>query len=82
MNNRLAENHISSSQLMNETKIINRLGPKYFTTCFFYQLPVGSKWILIDVSEIAKPAPRPDKEVFIKSAAVTRRSVTPKKNIK
>jgi hypothetical protein len=74
---------MSSNQLIRiETNITAPPTCKIFLRPIF--LLINSKMLQMDLDnrfEI-KPAPRTDKEVLIKSAAVTSRRMTPKKNIK
>jgi len=83
MNNRLAENHMSSSQLIRiETKMIAPPKSKIFLRPALLLITSSRLQMDLDRRFEIKPAPRPDKEVFIKSAAVTSRRRTPRKNIK
>jgi hypothetical protein len=83
INNRLAEIQISSSQLIRiET---NMTAPPISSTFLRpIRLLSDNSRLQIDLESlfVIKPAPRTDKEVLIKSAAVTRRIIIPIKNTK
>ena len=83
MNNRLAEIHMSSSQLIKmETKMTAPPISSTFLRPIFLLMTNSILQINLDNRFEIKPAPRTDKDVLIKSVAVIRRSMTPRKNTK